>query len=170
VPTHTTALNAQAFTNGSSPILFDLQSPGGDPDIGSDVGTTAKASFVDDPIAPGVWDVLPEDAGAFDGAPGPSEAVTTALAATTSPFDRTVTSKSGDMWQLATNPNLSISPIQAGPNVTATIPVTITPVGPPGTHVSGTLYIDDANIPVFQRFTSLNGDEVAAIPYSYTIG
>jgi hypothetical protein len=172
VPTHTTAIGAQAFTNGSGQIMFDTEAPTGDPDIGSNVGTSVSASFADNPISPGIWDVLPEDAGAFGAAPGPSEAVTTAMAATTSPFDRTVTANTGDLWSAGANPAslAKFNPIQTGPNGTATIPVTITPVGPPGTKVTGTLYIDDANLLVFQRFTSLNGDEVAAIPYSYTVG
>jgi hypothetical protein len=57
---------------------------------------------------------------------------------------------------------------------TATIPVTITPSGASGTHVSGTLYLDDA---AFFEFGSIEdaitnypqGDQVAAIPYAYSI-
>ncbi len=172
VPTNTTAIQAQAITNGSSPILFDMEGPTGDPDIASTVGTFVKASLTDNPVSPGVWDVLPEDSGAFGGPPGPSESVLTAMAATTSPFDPTVTARTGDLWLASTNPGVlaKFNPTQAGPKVTATIPVTITPAGPPGTKVTGTLYIDDANVLVFQRFSTLNGDEVAAIPYSYTVG
>jgi hypothetical protein len=65
-------------------------------------------------------------------------------------------------------------PIALGPGQTATIPVTITPNGAPGTQVSGTLYLDDA---AFFQFGSIQdaitnfpqGNQVASIPYSYTI-
>jgi hypothetical protein len=49
------------------------------------------------------------------------------------------------------------------------IPVTITPTGASGTTVSGTLYADDADDAVFQVQSTLNGNEVGAIPYSYTV-
>jgi hypothetical protein len=42
--------------------------------------------------------------------------------------------------------------------------VTVTPKGPKGTVVRGTLYVDD-----FSTFTS-SGDELAGIPYTYKIG
>jgi hypothetical protein len=172
IPTHTSAFTAQASTTGSAPIMFDAGGPSGDPDIGSTVGTSVSASFADNPISPGVWDVLPEDVGAFDGTPGPAEPVTTAMQATANSFDSTVTSHAGDLWQASTDPTVlnTFSPVQVGTGGTATIPVTITPTGTHGTVVSGTLYIDDANVLLFQQFTTLNGDEVVAIPYSYTIG
>jgi hypothetical protein len=52
--------------------------------------------------------------------------------------------------------------------MTATINVTITPSGTSGTVVRGTLYIDDfaSGVPPYEQLT---GDELAAIPYAYTI-
>lgn len=38
-----------------------------------------------------------------------------------------------------------------------------------GTTVSGTLYVDDSDIVQFDSFLVPNGNEVAAIPYSYTV-
>ena len=49
--------------------------------------------------------------------------------------------------------------------------VTITPSGPAGTVVSGNLYVDDFDSNVPPPVTSqTSGDELAAIPYTYTIG
>lgn len=54
------------------------------------------------------------------------------------------------------------------PGQSAVINVTITPAGASGTHVSGTLYADDLldNVPPYGQFAA---DELAALPYSYTI-
>ncbi len=54
-------------------------------------------------------------------------------------------------------------PVTLFPGQSTTIYVTITPSGPSGTVVKGTLYIDD-----FNGFTD-GGDELAAFPYAYTI-
>lgn len=45
----------------------------------------------------------------------------------------------------------------------------ITPSGPAGSVVSGTLYVDDflTNVPPYGQESA---DELAAIPYTYTIG
>ncbi len=56
-----------------------------------------------------------------------------------------------------------------GPGQTGKIPVTITPSAPSGTRVSGTLYIDDASQLGFQGYIGFDGNDVAAIPYSYTV-
>jgi hypothetical protein len=54
------------------------------------------------------------------------------------------------------------------PDQTATIPVTITPSGSPGTVVSGTLSVEDVVGSVPPDGT-LPGDELAALPYTYMI-
>ena len=55
------------------------------------------------------------------------------------------------------------------PGQTASIPVTITPSGASGATVNGTLYVDDANFILYEVFAQPNGNEVAALPYSYTV-
>jgi hypothetical protein len=47
--------------------------------------------------------------------------------------------------------------------------VTITPSAGPGTVVKGTLYVDDAEGAV-PPYGQLSGDELAALPYEYTVG
>jgi len=46
--------------------------------------------------------------------------------------------------------------------------VTITPSGASGTTVHGALYVDDyvSGVPPYGQFT---GDELASLPYAYTI-
>jgi hypothetical protein len=177
VPTNSTAVNLQAGTTGSRAIQFDSQTASGDPDIASTVGTTAAASLAANPVAQGAWDIAPNEYGPGGAAPGATEPVTTSASVTTSPFDPTVSSSTGDLEADSANPATSLAqfkPITVGPGQTATIPVTITPTGASGTHVSGTLYLDDA---AFFQFGSIQdaitnfpqGDQVAAIPYAYTI-
>ncbi len=177
VPTNSTSINLQASTTGSRAIQFDSQTASGDPDIASTFGTTAAASFAANPIAPGAWDIAPNEYGPGGAAPGPTEPVTTSASVTTSPFDPAVSSPTGDLEADSANPATSLAefkPITVGPGETATIPVTITPTGASGTHVSGTLYLDDA---AFFQFGSIQaaitnfpqGNQVAAIPYTYTI-
>jgi hypothetical protein len=81
------------------------------------------------------------------------------------PFDPAVTSTTGDVWlrSIHASPPPS-TPVTIQPGKSATIGVTITPKGPKGTVVRGTLYVDD-----FNTFTS-SGDELAGIPYTYKIG
>jgi hypothetical protein len=173
VPTHTTAWSEQATTTGKEPIQFDSQADNtaGDPDILSSAGLTATASFSDNPLAQGLWNILPELVGPFGKTAPPSEPVSTSMTATTEEFDSAVTSPTGDLWLASTNPAVlsTFSPVIVFPGQTVKIPVTITPTGSAGTTVSGTLYVDDAYSTAFEVASTLNGNEVAAVPYSYTI-
>ena len=69
----------------------------------------------------------------------------------------------GGKVSAADNPPPPTGPITLNPGQTGTITVTITPSGASGTVVHGTLYIDD-----FDFFTD-GGDELVALPYTYTI-
>jgi len=177
VPTNSTQFQAQATTTGATPLLFESQFVGGDPDLASTIGTTASLSFADNPIATGEWDVLPVAYGTFGTTGPPSEATTTSASVVTSPFDAAVSSPTGDLESDSANPATSLDsfkPITVAPGQTGTIPVTITPSGASGTKVTGTLYLDDT---AYFEFGSIQdalvnypqADEVAALPYQYTI-
>jgi hypothetical protein len=177
VPTNSTLFQAQATTTGSTPLLFESQFVGGDPDLASTVGTTASLSFAANPIATGEWDVLPVEYGTFGTTGPPPEAVSTSASVVTSPFDTAVSSPTGDLEADSANPATSLGsfkPITVAPGQTGTIPVTITPSGAPGTKVTGTLYLDDT---AYFEFGSIQdalvnypqADQVAALPYQYTI-
>ncbi|MBV9048438.1 MAG: S8 family serine peptidase [Solirubrobacterales bacterium] len=181
VPTHTTAIYPVAQTAGPTPIEFDAQAPAGDPDIGSTTGTSVAGMFTANPVAPGAWDIAPDVVGPFDATGVPSENVTTAMTTTSSAFDPSVSSATGDLWQASADPSAltGLSPVIIGPGQTGTIAVTITPQGSAGSHISGTLYVDVEDLFAFQVNPNVvnlstgnpqpNGSEVAAIPYSYTV-
>ena len=177
VPTNSTLFQAQATTDGTTPLLFESQFVGGDPDLASTVGTTASLSFADNPLATGEWDVLPVEYGTFGATGPPTETATASASVVTSPFDSTVSSTTGDLESDSANPATSLAsfaPISVAPGQTGTIPVTITPSGASGTNVTGTLYLDDT---AYFEFGSIQdalvnypqADEVAALPYQYTI-
>jgi hypothetical protein len=98
------------------------------------------------------------------------------MTATTAGFDPAVSSPTGDLWLGSTNAASTLSPYVVNPGQSVTIPVTITPSGKSGTAVAGTLYIADSsfispdlNFDAEPGFTP-EGSDVAAFPYSYTIG
>lgn len=119
--------------------------------------------------APGLWDMAPDVVGPFGGTGATQEPVNTSLAATTPAFDPAISSPPGDLWATSLNPSASFGTVIVDPGKSATIPVTITLSGPAGTVVSGTLYLDDASLVDFGNLIP-NGNQVAAFPYTYTIG
>jgi len=64
----------------------------------------------------------------------------------------------------AGNPTATLTLTTSSDGPVGDLPVTITPTGPPGTVVTGNLFIDD-----FSNDTG-GGDELATIPYTYTVG
>ncbi len=92
-----------------------------------------------------------------------------AMEATTQAFDPAVTSPPGDFWDVSVNPNAPFSLLVVNPGQTVTVNVTITPSAATGTVVSGHLYVDTflGGVPPFGQQT---GDELAALPYEYTVG
>lgn len=96
------------------------------------------------------------------------------MTATTAAFDRAVTTPTGDLWLGSTDLLATFAPYLVTPGQSVTIPVTITPAGKAGTALSGTIYVSDSSL--FDT-TALGGagalplgSDVAAFPYSYTIG
>jgi hypothetical protein len=172
VPTQTSSIQAAAVA--TLPVEFDYYPVFPDPDLIGAPTTADSAAGSYTPsggtVTPGVWLAEPGELGPYSG-PAPSGFVNMSLTATTKPFDPAVTSSTGDFWLFAINPaaGASSSPVIINPGQTGVINVTITPSGTPGTVVSGNLYVDDFtdNLPPYGQTT---GDELAAIPYSYTVG
>lgn len=172
MPTQTSSL--QAAATATLPVEFDYYPVFPDPDLFGRPTTadSAAGSYTpsDGTVTPGVWLAEPDELGPYSG-PAPSGFVNMSLTATTKPFDAAVTSSTGDFWLFAINPaaEASSSPVVINPGQTSVINVTITPSGTPGTVVSGNLYVDDFtdNLPPYHQTT---GDELAAIPYRYTVG
>jgi hypothetical protein len=93
------------------------------------------------------------------------------MSVTTSAFDTAVSSPTGDLWQSGADPSAlgSFNPVVVSPGQSVTIPVTITPSVSSGSTVSGTLYVDDTYFFLYEFFDGLNGNHVAAVPYTYTV-
>ena len=85
-------------------------------------------------------------------------------------FDPAITSDTGDMWLTSVDPTATFTTDSVNPGQTKVIDVTITPSGPSGTVVSGNLYVDDAQQVQFDSVLVPNANQVAALPYEYTIG
>ncbi len=174
VPTQTSSVSVSA--SASLPIQFDFGPAAGDPDLssappgpGSLCSTTPSGSFTPGgDITAGIWDAVPSECGPYPVGGAPAGTANMAATATAKAFDPAVTSSSGDFWEQAVNTSASFSPLVINPGHTAVIDVTITPPGSSGTVVSGTLYIDDFTGDV-APYGQEAGDELAALPYTYTI-
>jgi len=157
----------------SLPVMFDYGANQGDPDVASSASaacsTTPSASYTPPggTVSNGVWFATPDECGPY---PSSAPAGTVSVSATvlTKAFDTTVSSDTGDIELAAVNPATAVSPVTINPGQTAIIHVTITPSGSSGTTVTGELYVDDllTSVPPYGQEAS---DELAAIPYSYTI-
>jgi Subtilase family len=169
VPTQTKSVKVTAA--GTLPVMFDYGPFQGDPDL---VGTAAKnntASGSYTPtggtVQPGFWFATPSEIGPYSG-PATPGFVNQNMAATTKGFDTSITAQGGDLWLLSLDASAPFSAFVVLPGQTVTVPVTVTPTGPSGTVVTGTLYLDalENGVPPYGEPT---GDEIAAFPYTYTI-
>jgi hypothetical protein len=164
VPTETDSLIG--VTSGSIPVSSDLATNSGEPEVlGSPgPGNIAVATVSAPAISQGKWLLEADRVGPFGAAPSPGTA-NLAVVAHTKGFDAAVTSSTGDQWLAtvkATAP--SFTPVEVDAGTTGTITVTFTPTAPKGTLVTGILYVDDTSV------SNQAGDELAAIPYTYTVG
>jgi hypothetical protein len=172
VPSETSSV--QAAASATLPVEFDYGPFPGDPDLfGPPTGHNhAAGSYTPQggTVSPGLWGASPDEIGPYPGA-APSGFVNMSLTATTKNFDAAVTTDGGDVW-LASVQGLAVfntfTPVIINPGESGVINVTITPAGTPGTVVTGTLYVDDFVGAVPPYFTT-TGDELAALPYAYTI-
>ncbi len=174
VPTE--ASSASTTSAASLPIMFDWGPFQGDPDISSHnpgagplCATTESAIYSPSggTIQNGFWGVAPTECGPYPG-PAPAGTVNSSMTVQAKQFDTSMTSSTGDIELASINPATTASPVTIDPGQTATIDVTITPSGPSGTQVKGTLYVDDLlnNIPPYAQIAV---DELAGLPYAYTI-
>ena len=174
VPTE--ASSASTTSTASLPIMFDWSPFPGDPDISSHnpgagplCATTESASYSPPggTISNGFWGAVPTECGPYSG-PAPAGTVSSAMSVVAKQFDTSVTSTTGDVELASINPAATFSPVVINPGQSATIDVTITPSAAPGTQVHGTLYMDDllTSIPPYGQIAT---DELAGLPYSYTV-
>jgi hypothetical protein len=164
VPTDTTDVVATA--SSTAPILFDTGPFNGEPDLGSVAnGNTASAELTAPDITPGDWQVTPQSVGPAGTSGVPDATANLGVTVTTKAFDPAASSPNGDIWQSQNG----FAPVIVQPGQSTTLYLTMTPGAPSGALVSGTLYLDDAS-QVTQYGTSPSGDQLAALPYTYTVG
>jgi hypothetical protein len=153
-----TGNGATPFGGTGSPEVYQSSGPLLDPTSGF-YATSISIHAAE--VTPGVWSTSPEEIGPFPNDGAPPSTVEVRATAYGQPFDRSVTSSTGDLWSPFT---AAYHPTNISPGHEGIIRVRITPRGVPGTVVRGVLYVDtfDPN--------SAGGDELLAIPYTYTIG
>ena len=172
VPALTRSVSATA--TGSVPVMFDIAPFPGDPDTASSAGLSAGAVFpaagaaLTTPVTPGLWYAVPSELGPYPPGGAPTATASLSMTAVAQAFDPAVSSPTGDFWELGVQPfaaTASYRLFTVNPGQTRTIAVTITPSGPAGSVVRGTLYVDD-----FTDSTQfLSGSQLIALPYSYGI-
>jgi hypothetical protein len=182
VPSQTTQL--QASLTGSAPVTFDAEPFPGDPDISPGVnsrwstyggihGDNASVTLSQPEITPGLWLINPAEIGPFGAAGAPSVTASANLNVQTQAFDPWITSSTGDMWSafngLLNQTAADFSPLYLAPGASGTITVSVSPTASPGTRVSGTLFVDDYTLGTAFLNGFYESDELAAIPYSYTV-
>jgi hypothetical protein len=171
VPTQTSSVAVSQTS--TLPAMFDFGPYQGDPDIASAnpgsgplCADTASAAYTSPSgtVTAGLWFQAPSECGPYPSA-APAGLAQVSLVAQAKPFDPNVTSPTGDLWLEAIDPAAAFSPVTVNPGQTVTINVTITPSGPSGTLIKGTLYVDSFVNAPFQY----TGNELAGIHYEYTI-
>jgi hypothetical protein len=124
-------------------------------------------------VTSGAWSVGPTECGPFASLVKANGTATDTLTVKAAASDSTVTTATGDFEKLATSAaaaNAALGTyVELSPGQSATVNVTITPAGTAGTVDTGTLYLDalQSGIPPYGQIAA---DEVAALPYSYTVG
>jgi Subtilase family len=173
VPTQSDSLSMSA--NADQTVNFEVSpfpadhvtdlSFEGDPDrVGGPNGQHPSVTVSDPTVAPQTWLALPTTIGPFP-AQGPTAHLSFTGSVHTRLFDPAVAASTGDPLKSyvdAAAPAASPVTVAAGGN--GSITVTITPTGPRGSVVHGVLYLDTLDA------VTGSTDEVAAIPYTYTIG
>ena len=126
---------------------------------------TVAASLVRPEVPYSYWYVAPALIGPYGSGGAQPAPIATGALVLMQPFDTTVTSTAGDVWQDVTLGTSTFNPLVLGAGQSGTITVTITPDPTQvGATVNGYLYIDTYNPGTYY------GDELVRLPYSYTIG
>ena len=170
VPTDTSAV--QASISGNAPVTFDVEPFSGDPDLGAvNNGNSASLTLNSgDELQSGAWLLNPSEIGPYGSSGAPSVTASANFSIVTQAFDSTVNPSTGDLWTFLNGLSSGFDPVYLEPGQSATIPLTITPTASPGTHVSGFINLDDTfQVNFNEGFEFGSGDELASLPFSYTV-
>ena len=146
--------------HGHGPVTYDIGPfPGIPISVPSNPGNGDSASLTSPREAassqPGIWSLNPSEIGPY----GPDGRSRRRRARRSTPSPRpstpTVDPSTGDLWTADNGLTSSFSPVYLQPGESASIPLTITPTASPGTHVSGSINLDDVfQVNFVTRFTS----------------
>ena len=132
-------------------------------------------------LASGLYSAAPSLAGPYPAAGATASTVQLSAVVSAKQFDLSATSSTGDevanqlslgatIFNLTTKKFDQVyNPLTLAPGQSGTINVTFAPNGAAGSTVSGTLYVDAVNAASSSSFVTGSGDEVAALPYAYTV-
>jgi hypothetical protein len=172
VPPETSTVQFEVQTN--QPINMDAEiisgsgvGEAGAPDIWAlpVAKDTVAATLVVPEVPYGPWVINPSLVGPY-GSKGVSTTAPLAVgaAALMKPFDTSVSSNAGNIWADLVNGTNTYAPLILAPGHSGVINLTVTPsAAQVGTTVTGYLYLETLNEVVN------TGDQVARIPYSYTV-
>jgi hypothetical protein len=114
----------------------------------------------------GSWFLLPAFLGPFGPSGRPTATVTTTTTVSMRAFDPAVKASTGDYWADQTLGTSTYQPLVLAPGASGTITLTLSPAAQDvGRTVRGSVYVDTAN----PSDPNATGDEVAALPYAYTV-
>ncbi len=173
VPSHTSELSTTA--TAKDPLFYDYTYAFGDPDLPSTTGTTATGSYSASDIPSGDWTITPFLKGPTGAKAHKFVTARVSMSATTLGFNAAFSSPTGDLWQDGTSATNGVNPVVADPGQTVTIDVVLTPEGSASQQFTGTLYVDSLSaaspdVTFDDLFNNvLEGSDVAAFPYAYTI-
>lgn len=169
-------------TSSTLPAQVELQSSAAGIDVLGDLkaaqnGSTVSVATISENkgyVSKGIWFGSVQEIGPFgpDGAPSGHASYTQSM--TTAGFDSSVTSTTGDPFDLSIDPNgTGGTPVTVEPGQTVTIQVSIKPSGARGSVVRGHLNL--VTVPVLPTGnTGLpfygTGEVISALPYAYKVG
>ena len=181
VPTETSSLTVEE--SASVPATFDASFAPGDPDLSplvpspyvTEAWSPSAASLTytpPDPVSAGLWNVVQDGVGPYPRSGERNGTETTEAVATTRAFDPAVTSTVPDTVEALTL-GTQFNPDLVAPGATDAISISITPTAAVGTTVSGTLFVNGftpgSQLTGTIGLTAMFTNELAAIPYEYTV-
>lgn len=176
VPTQVSRLTVNS--SSTDPIAFDLMpldSPTAlnapnNPDIEATTsGRSATATHSTHEVGSTLWAAFPSPYGPVGAASTPAGTVTMRAVARARRFDADVRSSSGDPLLATVHAGeAAATPVTVAPGGHATLTVRFAPTGKRGSRHTGTLFVDVLQPFGAQGYSTL-AEEVAALPYSYTV-
>jgi hypothetical protein len=172
VPPDSTKLYASL--DGTAPVTFDFDPWTGDPDVYAAGGMHPTKTYAPaGGVTPGFWGMFPSEVGPFSSSGADTGVTATAdFQAWTPQFDPTVSTDTSDLWSAYADVTSfgDYNPVEVDPGQTVAIGLSITPTAAVSTVVHGVINVDDDYLYSPFLGPDAGGDQLASIPYNYTVG